>query len=267
MSHRREDLPTARQDYRHVGTRPARSTVVTEEADAQVTAADRRETSARTPSGAGGDAEPELPSWLRPVAEAAARIRPEQLSRFLYPDDGARDSAVLILFGEDSSGPDLLIIERAHDMRSHAGQPAFPGGQVDPDDDGPVDAALREAVEETGLRRDGIDVFATLPALWLPYSNHVVTPVLAWWRHPSPVAVVDPAEVASVHRVPISELTDPANRVRVRHPSGYIGPGFTVRGLLVWGFTGALIDRLLWFVGWERPWDSARVVDLPEVTR
>lgn len=240
---------------------------MTKEADGQVTAADRRETSAQIPSGAGGDAEPELPTWLRPVAEAAARIRPEQLSRFLSPDDGARDSAVLILFGEDSSGPDLLIIERAHDMRSHAGQPAFPGGQVDPGDDGPVDAALREAVEETGLRREGIDVFATLPALWLPYSNHVVTPVLAWWRHPSPVAVVDPAEVASVHRVPISELTDPANRVRVRHPSGYIGPGFTVRGLLVWGFTGALIDRLLWFVGWERPWDSAQVVDLPEVTR
>jgi hypothetical protein len=136
-----------------------------------VTAADRRETSARTPSRAGGAADAELPSWLQPVAEATTRIRPEHLSRFLSPDDGARDSAVLILFGEDSTGPDLLIIERAHDMRSHAGQPAFPGGQVDPDDDGPVDAALREAVEETGLRRDGVDVFATLPALWLPCTS------------------------------------------------------------------------------------------------
>ena len=56
-----------------MGDWPARSTVVTEEADGQVTAADRRETSARTPSGAGGDAEPELPSWLRPVAEAASK--------------------------------------------------------------------------------------------------------------------------------------------------------------------------------------------------
>jgi 8-oxo-dGTP pyrophosphatase MutT (NUDIX family) len=208
-----------------------------------------------------------LPAWLSPVAEAAARIRSEDLSRFLAPENGARDSAVLLLFGEDTYGPDLLIIERAHDMRSHAGQPAFPGGQVDPEDGGPVDAALREAAEETGLKPEGVHVFATLPALWLPPSNHLVTPVLAWWREPSPVSVVDPAEVASVHRVPISELTDPANRVQVRHPSGYIGPGFTVRGLLVWGFTGGLIDRLLWFVGWERRWDPTRMVDLPEVTR
>lgn len=207
-----------------------------------------------------------LPAWLSPVAEAATRIRPEDLSRFL-PEDGARDSAVLVLFGEDTYGPDLLIIERAHDMRSHAGQPAFPGGQVDPEDGGPVEAALREAAEETGLKPEGVHVFATLPALWLPPSNHLVTPVLAWWREPSPVSVVDPAEVASVHRVPISELTDPANRVRVRHPSGHIGPGFTVRGLLVWGFTGGLIDRLLWFVGWEQRWDQTRIVDLPEVTR
>ncbi len=223
--------------------------------------ADGADTSAGAISGSA------LPSWLQPVADAAARIRPRDLSRFLPPDDGARDSAVLILLAEGGHGPDLLLIERAHDMRSHAGHPAFPGGQVEPTDGGPIAAALREASEETGLEPGGVEVFATLPTLWLPHSNHAVTPVLGWWREPSSVSVVDPAEVASVHRVPIAELTDPANRVRVRHPSGYIGPGFTVRGLFVWGFTAGLIDRLLWFVGWERPWDATRVVDLPETVR
>ena len=167
-----------------------------------------------------------LPGWLRPLAELAGDVRPEQLSRFLPPDEGGRESAVLILFADDGrgwDGADVLLIERAHDMRSHAGQVAFPGGAVDPGDDGPVDAALREAVEETGLDRAGVQVLATLPALFLPPSGFVVTPVLGWWREPSPVAVVDPREVASVHRVPLAELVDPANRYRVSHPTGYVG--------------------------------------------
>jgi 8-oxo-dGTP pyrophosphatase MutT (NUDIX family) len=150
-------------------------------------------------------------------------------------------------------------------MRSHSGQPAFPGGALDPDDDGPVDAALREAVEETGLDRDGVVPCATLPDLFLPPSGFVVTPVLGWWREPSPVTVVDTREVASVHRVPLRELIDPRNRARARHPSGYVGPAFLVRELTVWGFTAGLIDRILALSGWEQPWDRSRVVglDLP----
>lgn len=209
---------------------------------------------------------PDLPEWLRPLAAAVADVKAEQLSRFLPPKEGGRDSAVLILLGEGADGtdgPDVLIIERAHDMRSHAGQPAFPGGAVDPDDDGPIGAALREAHEETGLDPAGVDVVGTLPALFLPPSGYVVTPVLGWWRKPSPVGVVDPREVASVHRVPVAELVEAANRLRVRHPSGYVGAAFAVRGLLVWGFTAGLLDRLLRLAGWERPWDAERVEDLP----
>jgi hypothetical protein len=49
----------------------------------------------------------------------------------------------------------------------------------------------------------------------------------------------------------------------VRHPSGASGPAFRVGGMLVWGFTAALIDVLLSLGGWERPWDASRVEDLP----
>jgi hypothetical protein len=73
-----------------------------------------------------------------------------------------------------------------------------------------------------------------------------------------------PIEVASVHRVPISELVDPANRCRVRHPSGYVGLGFEVRGLLVWGFTAGIISAVLDSAGWAVPWDRERFVALAE---
>ncbi len=206
-----------------------------------------------------------LPSWLQPVADVAGSIRPEQLSRFLPPDEGGRESAVLLLFGEGPDGPDLLLIERASTVSSHAGQPAFPGGAVDDTDADVVAAALREAHEETGLDPVGVHVFATLPALWLPPSGFVVTPVLGWWREESPVGVVDPGEIAAVIRVPLAELLDPANRVSVSHPSGFVGPAFDVGGLLVWGFTAGLLSRLLALAGLERPWDASVTRPLPDL--
>jgi 8-oxo-dGTP pyrophosphatase MutT (NUDIX family) len=207
-----------------------------------------------------------IPDWLTTLADAVPHVQPEQLSRFLPPAEGGRHSAVLVLFGEGPAGPDLLFIERAVTLRSHAGQPAFPGGAQDAADDDAVAAALREAREEVGLDPAGVEVLGTLPDLWLPPSGFVVTPVIAWWRDPHEVGVVDTAEVAAVARVPIAELVDPANRLRVTHPSGWIGPAFEVRDMLVWGFTAGLTDRLLALGGWEVPWDPERIRELDPET-
>ncbi|MGH3310649.1 MAG: NUDIX hydrolase [Streptomyces sp.] len=209
-----------------------------------------------------------LPDWLTPVLHVAGTVEPRQLSRFLPPDDGGgRPSAVLVLFGAGEHGPELLLMERASSLRSHAGQPSFPGGALDPEDgdpagDGPLRAALREAEEETGLDPSGVQIFATLPALYIPVSGFVVTPVLGWWRRPTPVSPVDPGETARVFTVPVAELTDPANRAMAAHPSGYTGPAFCVGSALVWGFTAGVIDRIVHYAGWERPWDRDRRLPL-----
>ncbi len=208
------------------------------------------------------------PEWARRLADGVRDLDTEGLLRGLpAPPDSARESAVLMLFGEGSDGPDLVLIERAHDMRSHAGQVAFPGGASDPGDDGPSTTALREAQEEIGLDPAGVDVLVELPALWLPPSNFAVTTVLAWWRQESPIGVVDAAEVASVLRAPLSALVDPDRRFTVRHPSGYQGPGFAVSGppgeLVLWGFTAGVVDQVLNKAGLERPWDRARSKPAP----
>jgi 8-oxo-dGTP pyrophosphatase MutT (NUDIX family) len=208
-----------------------------------------------------------LPGWLEPVARAVETVQPGQLSRFLPPASGGRQSAVLILFGEGREGPELLLIERAGSLRSHAGQPSFPGGALDPEDGdpqtvGPLHAALREAQEETGLDPSGVQIFGVLPRLYIPVSGFVVTPVLGWWRTPSPVSPVDRAETARVFTVPVADLTDPTNRATAVHPSGHRGPAFLVQNALVWGFTAGVIDRIVHYAGWERPWDRTKDVPL-----
>jgi hypothetical protein len=52
----------------------------------------------------------------------------------------------------------------------------------------------------------------------------------------------------------------------VRHPSGWLGPGFLIgpgKDVILWGFTAGIVSRLLDFVGWSQPWDERRVRDLP----
>ena len=99
----------------------------------------------------------------------------------LRPARGARQSAVLALFGErldGTPGPEVLLVERAATLRSHPGQIAFPGGAVDPDDVDLADTALREAYEECGVVRDGVEVLGMLPRGARRVSGFDVTAVV-----------------------------------------------------------------------------------------
>ena len=202
-----------------------------------------------------------LPDYLRRLIDAADDLPLRH--RMPKATSTARRSAVLILFGEGPRGPDVLLIEKSAHLRSHAGQPAFPGGGVDPGDDFPVGTALREAEEEAGIDPAGVRVVATLQELFLPPSDRLVVPVVGWWDDPRDVLVGDPHEVARVARVPLADLVDPANRYRLSHPAGFIGPAFCVADMEVWGFTAALLDAILDAAGLSRPWDTSDVRPLP----
>src|SRR5581483_12302112 len=174
---------------------------------------------------------------------------------------------------QDASGEglpddaDLLLTVRASTLRHHAGQAAFPGGAVDPGDAGPVDTALREAREETGIDTTRLRPLATLEKTFIPPSGFHVVPVLAYSPDPGPVSVVNQAETALVARVPVRAFVNPANRLTVfRRGLGrrFAGPAFLLNQMLVWGFTGQVISAMLDVAGWSLPWNTTDVRELDE---
>lgn len=214
---------------------------------------------------------------------------PERWTTDFSRQGSLKEAAVLILFGVLDDQPatctvaenssvgedlDLLIVVRAESLRHHAGQPAFPGGKVDPQDyltaqhtgkSVSTVAALREAVEETGLDPEGVEVLGELAPLPLAVSNFMVTPVLAWWKSSSPVQVQDANESALVLRVPVADLLNPQQRHTAyvkRGTTTHKSPAFTVPAsgetFVIWGFTGIVLDRLFDTLGWSQPWDSKK---------
>ena len=211
-----------------------------------------------------------VPAPLTGLVHAIAAARAEDLSRNDPPPDtvAERQAAVLILIATDrDSGPDVLLQQRAPNLRDHPGEVAFPGGARENGDSGPPATAIREAAEETGLDPAGVQPLILLPRVHIPPSRFDVTGVLAHWRTRSPVTVNDAGETSRVMQVPFTALADPDSRVLLSTSFGWHGPAFVLDGAVVWGYTGEILAALLRLGGWERPWVASSTVDLDQAWR
>jgi 8-oxo-dGTP pyrophosphatase MutT (NUDIX family) len=204
-----------------------------------------------------------VPAELLAAGERFARPSALEFIQGARIPKGTRRAAVLILLGHGRDGYDLVLVEKRADLRSHAGQIAFPGGGIESIDVDPVAAALREAREEVGVDPAEVTVLGVLPAAHIPRSGFDVTSVVGWWGDPVALAPVDIGEIAAVHQVPVATLLDPANRSTWVHPGGFSGPAFVLGDLYVWGFTAYLLDGMFELLGWTLPWDAARTSEIP----
>lgn len=118
-------------------------------------------------------------------------------------------AAVLVPIVEHPGEPTVLLTQRATQLRHHAGQVSFPGGRIEPQDESPTAAALREAREEVGLEPSCVSVVGFLPD-HVVISGFRVTPVVAMVR-PGFELLLDAQEVEDSFEVPLAFLFDPGN--------------------------------------------------------
>ena len=141
--------------------------------------------------------------------------------------------------------PAVVLTLRPETMRKHPGQVSFPGGRIDPGDDGPVDAALREAEEEIGLKRADVEVIGTADR-YRTITGFEVTPVVGILP-PDLALKAHPGEVAAIFEVPLDYLLDPAHQnVRSLEWRGRERFYYEIewQGRRIWGATAAMIVNL-----------------------
>ena len=120
-----------------------------------------------------------------------------------------KPAAVLIPVVEGGDSLSVILTKRTEKLASHSGQVAFPGGKIDRDDGGPVEAALREANEEIGLDAGRVDVLGVMPE-YLTGSGYRISPVVALVEE-NPQLVANHDEVEYIFEVPLGFLLDTAN--------------------------------------------------------
>lgn len=155
-----------------------------------------------------------------------------------------RPAAVLVPV-VDHGEPTVLLTQRTAELPSHAGQIAFPGGKIDPDDDGPLDAALREAEEEIGLDPARVGILGELP-LYQTVTGFRIHPVVGWITPPFELRP-DPFEVAEAFEVPLHFVLDPENHRRQSYRRGPVTRGYYVlpyQGRFIWGATAGILVNL-----------------------
>jgi 8-oxo-dGTP pyrophosphatase MutT (NUDIX family) len=170
----------------------------------------------------------------------------------LVDGDTLLAAAVLVPI-TDRAAPGVILTQRTATMRRHPGQVAFPGGRIDPEDDGPIGAALREAEEEIALPRRKVTIVG-MADRYRTVTGYQVTPIVAVVP-PDLVLVPSEVEVAHVFEVPLGFIFDPANHIRAstewqgqqRHYYEIIWNGHRI-----WGATAAMIVNLSRRLQWTR---------------
>lgn len=191
--------------------------------------------------GFGGAADPAEAAAIRHAIRGDHDLNPG----WTTPSAALRPAAVLVPLIDRPGRMSVLLTQRTPHLSAHAGQIAFPGGRIEPEDADAVAAALRETEEEIGLPRDHVRVIGRLDT-YVTGTGFEITPVVGLVRAPFPLAI-DPAEVAESFEVPLAFILDPANRRQMTRMHGERLRSFFAfpfGNYYIWGATAGMLVNL-----------------------
>ena len=188
------------------------------------------------------------PGWQERTSTAVftkERVQQSILQQSHWPQ--TVKAAVLCALFEENDCLCVLLTRRAASLRSHTSEVSFPGGRLEAGEP-PLQAALREACEEVGLRAEQVEILGNLSPFSTRKLEVAILPFVGWLSSP-PELTPDPAEVDQVLRVPLARLWEDG----VYHQEIWDLPEF--KGLtihffeleedIVWGATARVLNELL----------------------
>ena len=161
------------------------------------------------------------------------------------PSAALRPAAVLVPLIDYPEGMSVLLTQRTAHLTAHAGQISFPGGRVEEADCDAIAAALREAEEEVGLRRDRVSIIGRLDT-YVTGTGFEIAPIVGLVDPPVPISI-DPFEVAEAFEVPLSFILDRRNHQRIQREVGVHNRAYFVlpyQGRNIWGATAGILVNL-----------------------
>ncbi|MGQ9819054.1 MAG: NUDIX hydrolase [Candidatus Kapaibacteriales bacterium] len=171
-----------------------------------------------------------------------------ELYRTFTPTATATKSAVLVLiFGQQVDSLRLLLTLRSSNLPSHGNQISFPGGHCEPDES-IIETAIRECMEETGISIGNEDIIGTLSELFVPPSDTIIHPVVAYVESIT-VEAMNEDEVAEIFTAPLSFFIDSKNVQKE-----------------LWNFKGRNVEVPLWRVHPQIPLWGATAMIIAELT-
>lgn len=181
---------------------------------------------------------------------AHAKMSPPERARLMQDFDwnnpNARTAAVtLLLYPRNDKTYFVLILRNAY-KGVHSSQVAFPGGKREKEDKSYQETALRETCEEVGISKDKVIVVRELSKIYIPPSNFIVFPFLAYCSEP-PIFKPDPREVAGIIEVELDLFLDDATVTGMVMETSYANqtdvPGFQIGEHIVWGATAMILSE------------------------
>ncbi len=187
-----------------------------------------------------------------PGLEAQIRMAPvhrqDEIRRMKSSGDPVKSGILFLIYPLNNGEAGTVLIQRPQYDGVHGGQISFPGGGYEKQDQTLMHTALREAKEEVSVLPDEVEVLGKLTDLYIPPSNHLVSPYVAV-ASSRPNFKPDPKEVESIIELPLSVFFD-AERLQSVPISLSDGrtlmcPCYLTDGLIIWGATAMMISEFV----------------------